>query len=194
MILDYGRPSPRRRWYQFTLVELLIIIGIIALLVGILLPAVTDRPRGYQTRVTLCASNLRQIAQQLYVYGNANGAFPDALQTMIRDPGNRLRAFIFVCPTSPQTASPATSAAKLAKDFDDDPAAYLSYVYLGAALPFPPPAKAVLAYEPLANHRGMGMNVLFADGHVEYLAKPQADKLIAELNSGHNPPRAEMMK
>jgi hypothetical protein len=38
------------------------------------------------------------------------------------------------------------------------------------------------------------MNVLFGDGHVEFIAQPNADKMIAELKAGHNPPRREMMR
>ena len=33
------------------------------------------------------------------------------------------------------------------------------------------------------------MNVLFADGRVEWIDEPQAKHLLAELSAGHNPPR-----
>ena len=49
-------------------------------------------------------------------------------------------------------------------------------------------SKAVLAYEPLANH-GNGMNVLFADGRVEWIDPPRGRKLLAELDAGYDPPR-----
>jgi hypothetical protein len=35
------------------------------------------------------------------------------------------------------------------------------------------------------------MNVLYADTHVDWVDAPKARKLMAELNAGHNPPRAE---
>ena len=74
-IRQIGRAAPRRRIAAFTLVELLVVIGIIAILITILLP-VLNKAREY-SRSIVCQSNERQLLMAVAMYAGENkGATP----------------------------------------------------------------------------------------------------------------------
>src|SRR5689334_14763299 len=72
--MDRFKPSSRRRAtsraHAFTLVELLVVIGIIALLISILLPALNKARES--ARQIKCMSNMRQLSLAVVSFAGEN--------------------------------------------------------------------------------------------------------------------------
>jgi prepilin-type N-terminal cleavage/methylation domain-containing protein len=68
------RERSGRSRHGFTLVELLVVIGIIAILAALLLPALSNAK--FQAKNTRCKSNLKQTGLALEMYVGTYGAYP----------------------------------------------------------------------------------------------------------------------
>jgi prepilin-type processing-associated H-X9-DG protein len=157
-------------------------VGEGAMMVSVLLPSL-NRARETANRVK-CASDERMIGQAILLYSNDNkGNYPPDLGTLIKT--EDITAQTFACPSSgttvPGNMTPDEAAAWVNSNSD--------YVYIGANLKQGADASIVVLYEKDGDHAGDGMNVLFADGHVEFVPLDAAHQLIQKsTNGGPNAP------
>jgi prepilin-type processing-associated H-X9-DG protein len=167
-----------------------LIVGVIdamlLLLVAIILPT-TGRPREGANRIK-CASNLKQIGLALQIYSQGNGnRYPPTLDEVLVD--GDITSEVFCCPSGNDERAIGPTTQALLQDFHKP--GHNSYVYVaGNQSDRTSTDTYVLAYEQPGNHANKGMNVLYGDGHVDWVPQAEATRVIAELQAGFNPPRS----
>ncbi len=151
------------------------LVGQQAMMVSILLPSL-NRARETANRVK-CASNMRQIGQAMLLYSNENRRqYPPDLGTLVTT--QDISPEVFACPSSSTSLPAAIRGAAPAQQaaWVNENAAYVYLLPPGTTMNLNP--EIVVLHERLDNHDHDGMNLLFADGHVEFMNMPAAQREI----------------
>ena len=180
-VLDYGGPPPKRSAKPYIL-GTVVGVALVLLIISILLPS--QNGGGTHPRVK-CASNLRQIGQAILLYANENnGRYPDKLQTLLLT--EEITSDVFTCPSSNDTAATGVTTQAIANNLTAG--GHLSYIYVAKGMNLKTIGdNVVVAYDPLTNHEGTGSNVLFGDGHVEFVPAAKFKSILPKLTAATEP-------
>jgi prepilin-type processing-associated H-X9-DG protein len=141
---------------------------------SVLLPSL-NRARETANRVK-SASNLREIGQGILLYSNDHqGNYPPDLAILVST--ENLEPQVFVAPNSGTQMPPGLTGNDLANWIDNNS----DYTYAGAGLKMgAADPGTVVAYEKDQVNNNQGMNILFADGHVEWFPADQGHQIIQQ--------------
>jgi prepilin-type processing-associated H-X9-DG protein len=179
--LDYQAPQTvkRRRWIIAVIAVAVLALGFAT---SFLIPPSINQGGSYDR--PKCASNMHQIGLAILLYSQDHGQnYPNTLAELMEE---QLTTNVFICPQSLDAASTGATTQAVAADFQKP--GHLSYIYLGKGLRADTVSDdTVVLYEPLSNHAGAGMNVLFGDGHTEFISPAVGTKFLAAVATGIRP-------
>jgi prepilin-type processing-associated H-X9-DG protein len=180
--LDFAHPqaSPKR-----TRLWLWIALGIAALFLAALTSALFSFLARLSAHRVESANNLRQIGGAILAYtSDFHGQYPDAFADLLLR--EDITSSVFIAPNSRDTLATGPTRQAIAANLAAP--GHCSYIYLGKGLTaqtFNP--DIVLAYEPANINNNQGGNVLFMDGHVEFIEMPAMNAILNQITAGVRP-------
>jgi prepilin-type processing-associated H-X9-DG protein len=148
-------PDRKKKALRIAIVVIItcVTLPVLALLVAIFMPSIGEARE--QARRALCEANLKGIRASIIIYSAENGdAYPPNLEVMI-DTGVMMKGML-ICPSAENSRGCDYFYSPPAKTTLEDTN-----------------AKTIIACDFKDNHKGDGRNVLFADGHTQWMTEDE---------------------
>jgi prepilin-type processing-associated H-X9-DG protein len=162
-------PAPRHTWRRPSLFVSCLIAGAAVVLLGVVLSLSLSPPAPEISSQSVSFRNLRGIGRAMLEYASENsGALPPQLETLVDEQLYVSRQL--VCPWSGH----------------EEPACDYFYV-TGLAIRDPP--NWIIAFDDPACTKGEGANILYLDGHVEYVREPASSQEVQRFKAAYEKAR-----